>query len=168
MLNRLFLLIITIFFFPPLILAQTESETDKTNVFEKIQEESEGKINIIVSEDLQDLILATPKVGPKKGGSKLVKKRLSNQGYRIQVFSDGRNAATLQARAKARGNAIAARIAKFRGQVYTFSRSPNWYTTVGNFQTQAEASAALQELRAAFPAFASEMRVIKSPIVILK
>ena len=89
-------------------------------------------------------------------------------GFRIQVFSDGSNPTTLQARAKARGNAIVAKFPKYRGQVYSFSSSPNWYTRIGNFQTQQEAVAALNELKRAFPSFASEMRVVKSPITIVK
>lgn len=99
--------------------------------------------------------------GPKTGINKL-------SGFRIQVFSDGRNPATLQARARARGNAIVARFPKYKGQVYSFSSSPNWYTRIGNFQTAQEASAALAELKRAFPNFAAEMRVVKSPIVIIK
>lgn len=89
-------------------------------------------------------------------------------GFRIQVFSDGSNPTTLQARAKARGNAIVAKFPKYRGQVYSFSSSPNWYTRIGNFKTSKEASAALAELKKAFPAFAAEMRVVKSQITIIK
>lgn len=100
----------------------------------------------------------------KKGGAAVQKK----QGYRIQVFSDGRNPATLQARARARGNAIVARFPKYRGQIYSFSSAPNWYTRIGNFSTSEEANSALAELKRAFPAFAAEMRVVKSPITIIK
>ena len=101
----------------------------------------------------------------KKSGKATMKKM---QGFRIQVFSDGQNPQTLQARARARGNAIVARFPKYRGQVYTFSSSPNWYTRVGNFETQAEASKALGELKRAFPQFAGEMRIVKSPVTIVK
>lgn len=90
------------------------------------------------------------------------------QGYRIQVFSDGSNPTTLQVRARARGNAIVAKFPKYRGQVYSFSQSPNWYTRIGNFKTSEEASKALAELKKAFPHFAAEMRVVKSSITIIK
>lgn len=90
------------------------------------------------------------------------------QGYRIQVFSDGRNPSTLQARARARGNAIVARFPKYRGQIYSYSSAPNWYTRVGNFQTSKEANEALAELKKAFPNFADEMRIVKSQITIIK
>lgn len=102
------------------------------------------------------------------------KKRVQNsavtkvQGFRIQVFSDGRNPATLQARAKARGNAIVAKFPKYRGQIYSFSSAPNWYTRIGNFATSDEANSALAELKRAFPSFAAEMRVVKSPITIIR
>lgn len=100
----------------------------------------------------------------KKGTSGLQKR----QGYRIQVFGDGRNPATLQARAQARGNAIVAKFPKYRGQIYSFSSAPNWYTRIGNFKTQEEAGRALAELKRAFPSFSAEMRVVKSPITIIR
>lgn len=90
------------------------------------------------------------------------------QGYRIQVFSDGRNPSTLQSRANARGNAIVSKFPKYRGQVYSFSSSPNWYTRIGNFRTMKEANEALAELKKAFPSFAAEMRIVKSSITIIK
>ena len=88
-------------------------------------------------------------------------------GFRIQVFSDGSNQRTLEARARARGNAIVAKFPKYRGQVYSYSSAPNWYTRIGNFRTQAEASAALAELKSAFPSLRTEMRIVKSQIIII-
>lgn len=108
----------------------------------------------------------TTKVTKGNGPTKKVVRKM--QGYRIQVFSDGRNPQTLQARARARGNAVVAKFPKYRGQVYTFSSSPNWYTRIGNFETQAEASKALGELKRAFPQFAGEMRIVKSQVTITK
>ena len=105
-------------------------------------------------------------VDPKK--AKGVKTVTNVQGYRIQVFSDGRNPATLQSRAKARGNMIVAKFPKYRGQVYTFSDAPNMYTRIGNFETEQAAKKALAELKRAFPSYASEMRVVKSQIKIVK
>lgn len=109
--------------------------------------------------------LKRPGVQTKRRGDGAVQRR---QGYRIQVFSDGRNPSTLQARAQARGNAIVAKFPKYRGQVYSFSSSPNWYTRIGNFKTSEEAQKALDELKRAFPNFAAEMRVVKSQITVIK
>ncbi len=161
-------------FMPMFIFAQTEeqqeAQTEDNNPIEKIVEESEGNVEIIMTDDLLELILATPKVGQQRSSSGQNSRHNAGKrmGYRIQVFSDGHNPSSLQARAKARGSAISARLPKYRGQVYTYSNSPYWFTTVGNFATIGEANAALAELKRAFPAFSSEMRVVKSLIVKLK
>lgn len=88
-------------------------------------------------------------------------------GFRIQIFSDGRDQRTLADRARTRSNSVIARFPKYRNQVYSFSKAPNYYTRVGNFRTQKEASAALAELRRAFPSFAGEMRIVKSNIIVV-
>lgn len=159
---------------------QTEEEKPK-NIIEIIEADSEGVIQIEIPSDLLPLILkpeapTKPSTGKKspstnpKVAEEPSKPKIGNktQGYRIQVFNDGRNQSTLESRAKSRGSTILARFPKYRGQVYTFSKSPNWYTRVGNFETSQEANAALSELKKAFPNFAAEMRVVKSPIVIVK
>ena len=136
-----------------------------TNIVEKIQTESNGNVIIDIPANLLELMLQSSKKEQtheiKPGINKL-------SGFRIQVFSDGRNQHTLEARAKARGSAILAKFPKYRGQIYTYSSSPNWYTRVGNFRTNAEANAALSELKKAFPNYSSEMRVVKSQIVVVK
>lgn len=135
------------------------------NVVEKIQTESNGNVIIDIPENLLDLLLHSA----RKGHSHEIKPGINRlSGFRIQVFSDGRNQHTLEARAKARGSAILAKFPKYRGQIYTYSSSPNWYTRVGNFRTNAEANAALTELKKAFPGYSSEMRVVKSQIVVVK
>lgn len=142
-----------------------EAMGDNDNVIEKMQVESNGNVIIDIPDNLLDLILHSSRKDQshdiKSGVNKLA-------GYRIQVFSDGRNQHTLEARAKARGSAILAKFPKYRGQIYTYSSSPNWYTRVGNFRTNAEANAALTELKKAFPNYSSEMRVVKSQIVVVK
>lgn len=131
------------------------------NIVERIEAESKGNVIIDIDEDLLEKILTDPGVSLKK------KDKDSNavrSGFRIQVFSDGRNQSSLEARAKARGNAIVARFPKYRGQVYTFSSAPNWYTRIGNFRSEEEAEKALDELKRSFPNFSSEMRIVKSKI----
>lgn len=141
-------------------------EKPRQDIVEKIQQESNGNVTIDISPSILELILKNeaPKPGKKEirpGINKL-------SGFRIQVFSDGRNQHTLEARAKARGSAILARFPKYRGQIYTYSSSPNWYTRIGNFRTNTEAIHALEELKRAFPGYASEMRVVKCQIVVIK
>lgn len=135
------------------------------NVVEKIQTESKGNIIIDIPKNILDLILQPP---AKKDVQEIKPGVNKLSGYRIQVFSDGRNQHTLEARARARGSAILAKFPKYKGQVYTYSSSPNWYTRIGNFRTNAEANAALTELKRSFPNYASEMRVVKCQIVVIK
>ncbi len=144
-----------------------EQTEPKESVVTKIERESEGNVIIDIPENILELIL---KPNPSRTQTEQVIRPGINKltGYRIQVFSDGRNQSTLEARAKARGSAILGRFPKYRGQVYTYSSSPNWYTRIGNFLNQQEANAALAELKQAFPNYASEMRVVKCQIVVIK
>lgn len=145
--------------------AKADQDPDD-NVVSRIELESEGNVSITIPPAILELILQ--KNAPKPSGQEIRPGVNKLAGYRIQVFSDGRNQSTLEARAKARGSAILARFPKYRGQIYTYSNSPNWYTRVGNFRTNAEANAALAELKKAFPNYASEMRVVKCQIVVIK
>lgn len=132
------------------------------NIVTRIERESNGDITIQMSDEMLDLIISEDEAPKKRTDRSGIGK---TSGWRIQVFSDGRNQHSLESRAKARGNAIVARFPKYRGQIYTFSKSPNWYTRIGNFRSATEANAALTELKRAFPAFANEMRAVKSQIV---
>ena len=132
------------------------------NIVERIEAESNGNVIIDIDEELLDKILTDPGVAVRK--KEVKDPNAQRNGYRIQVFSDGRNQSSLEARAKARGNAIIARFPKYRGQVYTYSSAPNWYTRIGNFRNEEEAQKALDELKRSFPNFSSEMRVVKSKI----
>lgn len=152
--------------------AWTETLTEKEEIDEpKDAFTSHGLITYDIPDDILSNLRAKPgslkktAPKPKRQYTPGINKR---QGYRIQVFSDGRNPSTLQQRAKNRGKQIVARFPKYRGQVYTFSTSPNWYTRIGNFVSQKEAQDALAELKRAFPSFAGEMRVVKSQITIIK
>ena len=144
----------------------SEETTSSPDFIQKIEEGSAGNVVILIPDNIIEELLKEepakkPKVELRPGINKL-------SGFRIQVFSDGTNQHSLESRARARGNAIVARFPKYRGQVYSFSSSPNWYTRIGNFRTQQEATAALAELRSAFPQYSSEMRVVKSQIVVIK
>lgn len=147
--------------------AQTRSEQ---NPVEKIMELSNGDVIIEIPDNiLENILNDKPQIKKTQPKETHLKRGLNKlQGYRIQVFSDGRNHNSLEQRAKARGTAIVAKFPKYRGQVYSYSSSPNWYTRIGNFRTTGEANAALSELKRAFPSFAKEMRVVKSQIVVIR
>lgn len=143
-------------------------EGEPSNVVERIEQESNGNVEIDIPDNILQQILKEEKEAPRQETPHLRPGINKMQGFRVQVFSDGRNQHSLESRARARGNAIVAKFPKYRGQVYSFSSSPNWYTRIGNFRTQGEASAALAEFKRAFPQFAAEMRVVKSQIVVIK
>lgn len=134
------------------------------NIVERIETESNGNVIIEIDEALLEKILTDPGVTVRKKESK--DPNAQRNGFRIQVFADGRNQSSLEARAKARGNAIVARFPKYRGQVYTYSSAPNWYTRIGNFRNEQEAREALDELKRSFPGFSSEMRIVRSKIYV--
>ena len=125
---------------------------------------SNNNVTIEMSNDLYNLLI------PTKKERKVVNRNgtYRTMGYRIQVFSDGRNQHTLEARANARGNAVLSRFPKYKGQIYTFSKSPNWFTRIGNFETLEDANSALNELKRAFPSFSGEMRIVKCEVLIRK
>lgn len=169
------ILFFTIFSFLGMF-AQTPKEVghatgteEKPNVVEIIMEESNGNIIIEIPETILPSILQNPSNGNVNGKKTNLKTGVNRMtGYRIQVFMDGDNQATLESRARSRANIVLSRFPKYRGQVYTFSNSPNWYCRVGNFQTAEEATNAMAELKKAFPNFSREMRIVKSPIVLIK
>ena len=149
--------------FPVMAQSLSTEQQEPANPVEMIEETSGGNVEIDIPENILEEILKEEK---KKGTGErqLVPGINKMPGYRIQVFSDGRNQHSLESRARAR----VARFPKYRGQVYTFSSAPNWYARVGNFRSQEEAASALAELKRAFPQFASEMRVVRSRIVVVK
>lgn len=85
----------------------------------------------------------------------------SASGYRVQVFLDN-NPRTAKATARRRAGAISSRFPELR--TYITYNSPYWRLRVGDFRSHAEATAAAAELRAAFPASAKEVRVVRDRI----
>lgn len=138
-----------------------------TDYLEGIEVASDGNIEINISPDILQLIFTDPEPVKHTGTAKRTQKKenVSNRGYRVQVFGEAGNQATLQSRCRARGSMVLARFPKYRGQLYIFSKSPNWYCRVGNFKTSGEAAKAAAELRRAFPQFSGEIRTVKSTIV---
>lgn len=149
------------------------------NYVEQIIVASDSNVNIEMPESIMKLLFPPVNSGSVNSGRKtesskpvkgVVLKSGVNKmsGYRIQVFSESQSGSATESRAKARASAIAARFPKYRGQVYTFSKSPSWYCRVGNFMTKAEADKALSELRRAFPKFAGEMRLVQCQISVVR
>lgn len=175
-----FLPILLAAFFLPLCASAQQPEPAAAPA-EKKEQKASGNVTIDIPDDVLHGLTNSPGASPatpsqpgnagtttrRKTGTTagaVKKEPVTNKGFRVQIFGDGRNQATLRSRATARANAVISRFPKYRGQVYSFSKSPNWYVRLGNFKTRDEAWSALGELRKAFPAFASEMRIVNSPI----
>lgn len=151
-------------------------EQESPKIVKAIEANSEGDIKVDIPSSIVSLIEPVKPHEIKEDHQSAApsnRTRISTSGprqtngYRIQIFSDGRNQRTLQARAQARSNSVISRFPKYRNQVYSFSKAPNWYTRIGNFKTHQEAMTALSELKRAFPGFAGEMRVVKSNIIVV-
>lgn len=84
-------------------------------------------------------------------------------GYRIQVFSDN-NSRTAKSEARSRARDISAQFPQYA--TYVVYNAPYWRLRVGNFRTQEEANAAAHSLKAAFPSYSREIRVVKDTIIL--
>lgn len=146
---------------------QSSQAPSAPNFIEKIEEDSNGNIQIDIPDNILDALLKIESIKKIKK-SNLHKGINKVDGFRIQVFSDGTNQRSLESRARARGTAIANRFPKYRGQIYCSSHSPYWFTRVGNFETKEDAAAALSELKSSFPQYAGDMRIVQCQIVVLK
>lgn len=82
-------------------------------------------------------------------------------GFRILVFS-GNNPRTAKNEATNRSKTVAAQFPEYAA--YVSYDAPYWRLKVGDFRSYDEASSALARLRAAMPACAREMRVVRERI----
>lgn len=82
-------------------------------------------------------------------------------GYRVLVFDDN-DVRTAKQNAQARRNQIVGRFPELNA--YIQFNSPYWRVKVGDFKTRSEAEAAMQAIRAAFPGYGSQLRVVRDRI----
>ena len=87
--------------------------------------------------------------------------RAARSGYRIMVFDDN-NVRTAKNAAQVRKSQVQARFPQLR--VYVVFNSPYWRVKVGDFRTRAEAEHVMSEIRAAIPAAASSLRIVRDRI----
>lgn len=87
-----------------------------------------------------------------------VKKPNSARGFRIQVFS-GNDQKKSRNEANHRRNLVKSQFPQLNVSI-SYS-APVWTVTAGGYSNRADAEKALQELRAAFPAFGREMYIVR-------
>lgn len=82
-------------------------------------------------------------------------------GFRVQVFSDN-NARTAKNEARSKARAIADAFPQFA--TYVTYTSPYWRLKVGDFRTQEEAEVAAALIKKHFPAYSTEIRIVRDRI----
>lgn len=82
-------------------------------------------------------------------------------GYRIQLYS-GNNARTAKNEAANRAALVDSQFPEYA--TYIKYDAPYWRLKAGDFRSYEDASAALSRLKAAMPAYAREMRVVRDRI----
>lgn len=130
---------------------------DTIIISDYIENTTSGKVKIIQSDSLRNRLIPKPIVEVAEGSGE-VKKAV---GYRIQVFSDN-NQRTAKAQAQARERNISVQFPELR--VYRLYKSPSWRVRVGDFKTRNEAEQVMQEIKEAFPAYASEVTIVVDKI----
>ncbi len=119
---------------------------------------SAGKARISQPEALNRRLVKVVKDEPAAAGQSA---KASVGGFRVLLFS-GNNARTAKAEAENRAAAVGERFPEHR--TYVTYDAPYWRLKVGDFRAYEDAAAALSELKAAFPSFAREMRMVRERI----
>jgi hypothetical protein len=85
----------------------------------------------------------------------------SKSGYRVEVYADNK-VQTAKAQAASKKRLLQARLPQYR--VYLVFEAPYWRVRLGDFTNRSAADAAMAEVRKAFPAFSTDLRVVRSAI----
>lgn len=154
--------------------AQSRSIIDDLNT----PKAGQGKIVIYQDEGLKNLIgsnvissvassanTVTSQLSTSSDGASTdaPKNFIRAKGYRIQVYS-GNDQKVAKNEANYRKGAIQSSFPNM--EVNVSYNSPVWRVRAGNFKTQEQASQALSEMKAKFPGFGREMRIVDDVIKI--
>lgn len=153
--------ILTAFFLLLAVVVSAKSQ-DNLTIVEQIT--AGGRNTIVQPEALAARLERRAGEVPEEASTSIASEAATRQrvgGYRIQIFLDN-NPRTAKGTARSRANAVAARFPELR--TYVTYNSPYWRTRVGDFRSQAEATAKAEELRHAFPGQAKEIRVVRDNI----
>lgn len=87
------------------------------------------------------------------------------RGWRIQAYQTSQSRTGKQ-KATERGRAIAMKFPQYR--TYITYKAPSWRLRIGDFDDEDAAKKALRALRARFPAYASEMTIVRDKVNVWK
>lgn len=161
-LKRIFIVITAVISIAVKSNAQSEP-TDTLTIIQEIEEP--GKITVTAPAGINRILspesVATEQKEEDNEAHQSSSRASVRVGYRIQVFDDN-NAMTAKHEAQNRKRHIESRFPEYK--VYTQFNSPYWRVKVGDFRTRSEAEAALGAIRAAFPGYSSQLRVVRDRI----
>lgn len=144
--------------------AQTAQPAADTTIVAHIGEGD--RIQVICPDGLLQRLAPVTQSGDQSGqdsdsGSATSTHATTRVGYRVLVFDDN-DVRTAKQTAQARRNMIISRFPELNA--YIQFNSPYWRVKVGDFKTRSEAEAAMQAIRAAFPGYSSQLRVVRDRI----
>lgn len=85
----------------------------------------------------------------------------SKSGFRVEVYADNK-VQTAKAQAASKKRLLQARLPQYK--VYLVFEAPYWRVRLGDFTSRSAAEAALSEVKQAFPAFSTDLRIVRSSI----
>lgn len=140
--------------------AQAAPSSDSTIVSHV---EEGGRIAITCPDNLlQRLVPVAPTTDESSADDEAAASQSATRvGYRVLVFDDN-DVRTAKRNAQARRNLIVSRFPEMNA--YIQFNSPYWRVKVGDFKTRSEAEAAMQAIRAAFPNYGAQLRVVRDRI----
>ena len=133
-------------------------DASSTVITDYITTSSNGNVSITQPAKLRERLKAENGAGISEAKSE---EDTNVVGYRIQVYTDS-NQRTAKSQAKQRASNIVARFPDLK--TYLAYKSPSWRLKVGDFKTRGEADQVLHDMKEAFPAYASELKVIVDKI----
>lgn len=142
-------------------MAQT---TPKPTIIEEIESSSAITVHYpaALAERLQtEATVAAPTEEEPAAAAAPTTATATRVGYRVLVFDDN-DARTAKHQAQARSQQIQGRFPEWH--TYIQFNSPYWRVKVGDFKTRSEAEGAMAAIRAAFPAYGSQLRVVRDKI----
>jgi len=144
------------------MLAWPHSATDWAYMLDEIRGCYRNLVDALLRAGEKVIILAPEaEAEPSENITPTATRSKVRSGYRVQIFDDN-NARTAKSEAQARRNRVGARFPEYN--TYISFNSPYWRVKIGDFRTRSEAEAAMGAIRAAFPAYGSQLRIVRDRI----
>lgn len=137
--------------------AQSNASNGSANIVKTIMDEN-PHILILQSDVLTERLTQGAVIRSTWNHERNERKADPSIRYRIQVYSDN-NRHTAQGNAERRKRQVEQAVPGLQG--YVSYDSPYWRVRMGNFQTEAEAQAAMRQIKSKFPSFESDIRIVK-------